>query len=154
MARVDLLNTPTLFHLFYNVDAAVGKNAPNRRDDVLLVQYLLKSASTLGYPQVFNWNLLNYPLSGSWDRNWAGLLAAYTDSEVAARNKMVADDRVDPVKNGRLIGPVHHAQYTIVVLNLRYSIVRPADYPRLSEVADLPAELRPHLKWKVLSNTH
>lgn len=27
---------------FYNVDMAVGKNAPNKRDDVMLVQYCLK----------------------------------------------------------------------------------------------------------------
>ena len=40
----------------------------------------------------------------------------------------------------------------IVVLNLRYSIIRSADYPRLAEAADCPAELRPSLKWQVLKN--
>ena len=40
MARVDLLHGRQLHHLFYNVDAAVGKGAPNRKDDVMLVQYL------------------------------------------------------------------------------------------------------------------
>jgi len=152
VARVDLLQTPAQFHLFYNVDAAVGKNAPNRKDDVLLVQYLLKNASTLGFPQVFQWNVLNYPLAGVWDRNWQSLLEVYTETEIGAGNKMVADGRVDRPAGGRVSGPVHHRQYTIVVLNLRYAIVRPSDYPRLAEVADCPGELRVPLKWKVLAN--
>lgn len=152
MARVDLLHGRQLRHLFYNVDAAVGKNAPNRKDDVLLVQYLLKNASTLGFPQVFKWNLLNYPIGGVWDANWQGLLGAYIDAEAGIGNKMVADGRVDPVVSGRVTGPVHHRQYVIVALNLRYSMVRGADYPRLAEVADCPAELRLPLKWQVLKN--
>jgi hypothetical protein len=152
LARVDLLQTPALFHLFYNVDAAVGKNAPNRKDDVLLVQYLLKNASTLGFPKVFQWSVLNYPLAGVWDRNWQSLLEVYTDTEIGAGNKMVADGRVDPVSGGRVTGAVHHRQFTIVVLNLRYGILRPTDYPRLADVADCPGELRGPLKWKVLAN--
>jgi len=122
MARVDLLHGRGLQHLFYNVDAAVGKNAPNRKDDVMLVQYLLKNATTLGFPQVFKWNLLNYPIAGLWDKNWQGLLSAYIDAEAGIGNKMVADGRVDPALTGRITGPVHHRQYVIVVLNLKYSI--------------------------------
>ena len=152
MARVDLLHGRQLQHLFYNVDAAVGKDAPNRKDDVMLVQYLLKNASTLGFPQVFKWNLLNYPIGGVWDRNWQGLLTAYIDAEAGIGNKMVSDGRVDPVVRGRIVGPVHHRQFVIVVLNLKYSIVRAIDYPRLAEVADCPADLRIPLKWQVLKN--
>ena len=152
MPKVDLLHGRGLQHLFYNLDAAVGKNAPNRKEDVLLVQYLLKNAATLGFPQVFKWNLLNYPIAGAWDRNWQGLLNAYIDAEASAGNKLVADGRVDPVVGGHVRGPVHHRQYLIVVLNLRYSIVRSAEYPRLAEVGDCPAELRTQLKWQVLKN--
>ena len=150
MAKVDLLHGRTLHHLFYNLDAAVGTNAPNRKDDVMLVQYLLKSTSTLGFPQIFKWNLLNYAISGVWDRNWQGLLSAYVDAETGIGNKMVADGRIDPVVNGRITGPVHNLQYTIVVLNLRFSMVRTADYARLAELADCPTELRIPLKWQVL----
>jgi hypothetical protein len=118
----------------------------------MLVQYLLKNASTLGFPQVFKWNLLNYPIGGVWDRNWQGLLTAYIDAEAGIGNKMVSDGRVDPVVRGRIVGPVHHRQFVIVVLNLKYSIVRAIDYPRLAEVADCPADLRIPLKWQVLKN--
>jgi len=116
------------------------------------VQYLLKNASTLAFPQVFKWDVLNYPLAGSWDRNWQALLEVYTDTEVNAGNKMVADGRVDQVLGGRVTGPVHHRQYALVVLNLRYSIARPLEYPRLAEAADCPPDLRIPLKWKVLAN--
>lgn len=146
MAKADLLHGRLLYHLFYNLDAAVGTNAPNRKDDVMLVQYLLKSATTLGFPQIFKWNLLNYPLGGFWDRNWQGLLSAYIDAEAGIGNKMVADGRVAPVVQGRIARPVHHLQYVIVVLNLKYSIVRAADYPKLAEAGDCPAELRIPLK--------
>ena len=152
MARVDLLHGRQLHHLVYNIDAAVGKGAPNRRDDVLLVQYLLKNASTLGFPQVFNWSLLNYPLNGVWDRNWQGLLQAYIDADSGIGNKMVSDGRIDAVPDGRVSGPIHHRQYVIVVLNLKYSIVRSDDYPSMAGVADCPAELRIPLKWQVLKN--
>ena len=87
MARVDLLHGRQLHHLFYNVDAAVGKDAPNRKDDVMLVQYLLQNASTLGFPQVFKWNQLNYPIGGVWDRNWQGLLTAYMTRKPASETK-------------------------------------------------------------------
>ena len=118
----------------------------------MLVQYLLKSATTLGFPQTFKWNLLNYPIGGVWDRNWQGLLSAYIDAEASIGNKMFSDGRVDPVVRGRITGPVHHLQYVIVVLNLKYSIVRATDYSRLAEVGDCPAELRIPLKWQVLKN--
>jgi len=46
MAKVDLFqSTKTGAFLFYNLDASVGKGGANRRDDVLLVQYLLKTSS-------------------------------------------------------------------------------------------------------------
>lgn len=42
MARVMLTRGGAGQRYFYNVDRAVGPGCPNQRDDVLLVQYLLK----------------------------------------------------------------------------------------------------------------
>jgi len=42
MARVSMITVSVGSRLFYNVDAAVGAGCPNRRDDVLLVQYFLR----------------------------------------------------------------------------------------------------------------
>jgi hypothetical protein len=153
MAKVDLLFGRHQNHLFYNVDAAVGKDCPNRKDDVVLVQYLLKNA-TKAFPAVFKWDLLNYPIAGVWDRNWHGLMGAYIEAERSAGNKLVSDGRVDPVVGGHVRGPVHHLQYLIVFLNLEYSVLRPTDYPRMADVGDCPSELRFLLKWKVLDNSH
>jgi hypothetical protein len=47
MAKVDVLHTPKDALLFYNLDAAVGKASANRKDDVLLVQYLLKTSANV-----------------------------------------------------------------------------------------------------------
>jgi hypothetical protein len=154
VAKVDLLFGRQQTHLFYNLDAAVGINCPNRKDDVVLVQYLLKNATKV-FPDVFTWDLLNYPIAGIWEKNWQSLLRVYLETERLRRqNMMVSNDRVDPVVGGHVRGPVHHLQYVIVALNLNYSILRPADYPRIAEVGDCPGELRLPLKWKVLDNRH
>lgn len=43
MASVDAyIGNDQAQHKFYNVNMAVGKSAPNRKDDVMLVQYMLK----------------------------------------------------------------------------------------------------------------
>jgi hypothetical protein len=151
MAKVDILHSKRQHHVFYNVDQAVGKNCPNQRDDVLLVQYLLKNAVN-AFPAIFKWSLLNYPVDGRWDRNWIGLLRAYIDAHAAIGNKMVSDDRVDQVVGGQVTGPLHHMQLVIVVLNLQYGDLRPNDFPRIAQVGDCPGELQPLLKWEVLAN--
>jgi hypothetical protein len=49
MAKLDVLHTPKDgSFLFYNLEAGVGKGGVNRKDDVLLVQYLLKTALMFG----------------------------------------------------------------------------------------------------------
>ena len=52
MAKVDLFNSPKEGAIiFYNLDAAVGKGAANKREDVLLVQYLCALPTTVaGWP--------------------------------------------------------------------------------------------------------
>ena len=48
MAKVDLFqSTRNGTFLFYNLDRSVGKGGVNRRDDVLLVQYLLKTSANV-----------------------------------------------------------------------------------------------------------
>ena len=48
MAKVDLFQSPgNGTFLFYNLDASVGKGGANRRDDVLMVQYLIKVSANV-----------------------------------------------------------------------------------------------------------
>jgi hypothetical protein len=52
------------------------------------------------------------------------------------------DSRIDPVPAKGGTTPVHNAQYKILTLNAIYASLRPADFPRIAEVADCPGELR------------
>ncbi len=147
MARIDILRGNEENYLFYNVDAAVGKGCPNQRIDVLLVQYLLKEnirLKSFGYLP----NTIVGPLQidGLWNETWTTLVFNY-QNELKHRGKpVVHDGRVDPVAGGRVLGSIHHTIYTILWLNMGYYQVRPADFPKIAEVADCPAELRPKIK--------
>jgi len=159
MARVDVFRTAKDgTFLFYNVEAAVGMGGANRKDDVLLVQYLLKIVAA-GGNLVVEWK--NFPGGRSGNTTMQspstpdpGLTGVWNDWDVArlkgvelfAIKKGVStwqDGRVDPVPFGRTHGPAHHTQYKIITLNLMYAKLRASDFPRMSQAGDCPAELRP-----------
>src|SRR5262245_36479658 len=95
----------------YNVDQPVGLGCPNRTDDVLLVQVLLKrffelqaSARPPGPPLVVN---------GCFDPTtfyWVVHLQYIVSSA-----GLTVDGRVDPAHGGST--PHHHRAYTIFYLN-------------------------------------
>jgi hypothetical protein len=150
MARIDVLRGHSANWLFYNLDGAVGQNCQNQRQDVLLVQYLLKEGSKgPNFAEIqtgagFTQEIMK--ITGIWDQYWGGYLANYLRT-IARRGKPVVEDRrVDPVPAGHPRGPVHQKQYTILYLNLGYWQLRRADFPRLSQVGDCPPELRSALK--------
>jgi hypothetical protein len=135
----------------------VGSGGANRRDDVLLAQYLLKVAASTGL--VPQWKVssagvrsgsstMSSPdtpdpgFTGTWNE-WdiarlKGVEQFSTKKGVAA----VLDSRIDPVPPGRTQGPIHHMQYKIVTLNLMYAKLRPNDFPRMALANDCPKELR------------
>ena len=158
MAKVDIIRIPKQgSFLFYNLDAAVGKGGKNRRDDVLLAQYLLQVAASKGLvvdwkvvsPSVRTGNSTMQPpdtsdpgFTGSWNE-WD--VARLKGVEVFSTKKgvpAVQDGRIDPVPAGRTEGPIHHMQYKIVTLNLMYATHRPNDFPRMALANDCPKELR------------
>ena len=150
MARLDVVHARTGNFLFYNVDAAVGRGCSNQRQDVLLIQYLLKESNkTPGFADVqtgagFTQDAMQ--ISGTWDQYWGGYLSNFVLTLQRRGRPVVRDTRVDPVVAGHVEGPIHHMPYTILWLNRGYRDLRPADYERMSEVADCPADLRPAIK--------
>jgi len=140
--------------LFYNVDAAVGAGCPNQRLDVLLVQYLLKESNkTPGYVEVqvgagFTQDAMQ--ISGTWDQYWGGYLSNFENTLQRRGRSIRKDGRIDPLVGGEVFGPIHHEAYAILWLNRGYLQLRPSDYPRMSEAADCPPELRPALKVQFL----
>ena len=146
MAKVDILFTRTEGTLlFYNVERAVGPGCVNNRNDVLLVQYLLREAFKTPF-------FSRDPLAG-----FAGLtgladqmtLAAIMHFQRGLRKERAvlsaADGRIDPAGTDP-ISSISHTQYTIINLNLAYQTRRPNEYPIIAQAADCPAELRVALK--------
>src|SRR5262245_22639083 len=148
MARVSLVQTATQGPKnFYNVDAAVGPGAPNRRDDVLLVQYMLRE----------NFKILNtfgrdpFPggsvaVDGAAGPQTFAAILHYQNTLKKGGSSIATDGRVDPPVGDKTVGSTSNTQYTILFLNLGFKTARPQDWPRLSQAVDCPAEIRPQLR--------
>jgi hypothetical protein len=138
MARVMLTRDPELPY-FYNVDRAVGPGCPNARDDVLLVQYLMKI--------VFD-NLPNEKPPGA-PLQVDGVAGEITFRYIKrvqemAKQKGVAtqtvDGRVDKAV-GSGVGARTGSTYTILNLCAGYQNFRRRDYGNIGAAGDCPREL-------------
>ena len=123
MARVFINGRPDTKHL-YSVDNSVGLGCPNKRDDVLLVQFFLKVA-TLSVPTSAGYNPPGEKLI-SVDGNCGPQTIRYIkffQEEGNRRNpgsQTTTDNRVDPVLTGTPFGSISNKLYTIIALNLTY----------------------------------
>jgi len=132
MARVTLLDKFFAEQYFYNVDEAVGSRAPNRRQDVLLVQYFLKII--FDNPIAFQPRLPTLPgppLTVDGISGPITLRAIKTFQELCkAKGMLIATD-----------GRVDKAESTILFLNKAYRKVRPNDFRNIANAADCPRDL-------------
>jgi hypothetical protein len=148
MAKVDVFRSADETFLFYNLDAAVGKGCANRRDDVLLVQYLLKASSNVPGTIRIEVRGIDQSPPGVWGNFDDALLKAEQSDWIERGKSIWQDGRVDPVppQQQSLRTPVHQAQYTILTLNAIYQHVRPTDYTRMAQATDCPAELAQRIR--------
>ena len=122
MARLYLIN-PSAMKLVYTNDQAVGNGCPNRRDDVLLVQFFLKVISDGPGKGDFT-PAGRGPLS--IDGLWGPISQAFLNQYIAVNSAenptspLTRDGRVDPVVNGRVSGSRSGHVYTILALNNTY----------------------------------
>jgi hypothetical protein len=97
--------------MIYNVAAAVGHNAPNRWDDVVLVQYLLLNIYASGrYPSPGG-KMTTDGICGPRTRAW---IKAFQAEMIKQGWCMKADGRVDTAPAR---AEDHNVTYTIVMLN-------------------------------------
>ena len=146
MAKVDLFqSTSNGTFLFYNLDRNVGKGGANRRDDVLLVQYLLKTSANV--PGIFRAAVGGPPpVAGVWG-DVDDILLGMVQSDWAERGTATFQDRrVDPVPQHQTMTPIHHTQYKILTLNVIYASLRSADFPKMAEATDCPPDLKPKIR--------
>lgn len=151
MARV-MLNAAANFKIVYVVDQAVGRACPNRRDDVLLVQFFLRVASE-GPKKARLTTPGGKPLQV--DGMWGPSSQAMLDRFIAVENVdnpephllLVNDGRVDPTASGTLLGSKSKSMYTILALNVAFTKAR--SQQALQDITTdplFPQELRRSIK--------
>jgi hypothetical protein len=148
MARVYLITAS--LKLVYTIDQAVGNSCPNRRDDVLLVQFFLKVVSE--GPQKSQFTPTGRgPMTT--DGVWGSTSQAYLNQFISVNSAqnpgspLTQDGRVDPVVGGRVTGARTGHVYTILALNTSFRTVRgEAALQDITTDPLFPQELRPSLK--------
>lgn len=105
--------------IFYNVVHAVGKECPNMRDDVMLVQYLLKAFYDKGAPAK-GWQkppgeMKVTGLCGPTTKSW--IIHFQRDVYKEFPGAISLDTRVDRIRNKDLRGSITGTIYTLAWLN-------------------------------------
>ena len=153
MANVDMLYLASQGHvLIYDIDAAVGPGAPNKRDDILLLQYLMREVPRSGrfQPEPFPSPLL---VDGNPS---PGLFANIKHFQRLMKLKLPAgmvaqDGRIDPIPSTSVFATTG-VQYAMVTLNLAFQVSRPKDYPLMAAANDCPDDIRVKVTPRFLVN--
>ena len=114
--------------VFYNVVHAVGKQCPNVRDDVKLVQYLLiafydKAISSSSIYTRPKGDMKVDGICGPVTLNW--ILKFQLDVNQRHPGTVVADNRMDRVRNRNLKGSFTGKAYSLAVLNRFVAKINP-----------------------------
>jgi len=141
MARVSLLRLDISEPFIYNIDASVGPSSPNRRDDVLLVQYFLKSIND--QRSLFTPPFTALPLAAQEVLKVDGIAGPVTfrairhfqDQAVARGRAVTPDGRVDKATRTNAVN-------TMSVLNNFFFIIRRNDFKNIALATDCPPELK------------
>lgn len=138
MPYLELIESDKL-QVFYNLTNAAGKNAPNQKDDVDLVQYLLlkvysRSPIQASDPRVCTWsrpkgNLGVDGICGPVTNNW--ILKFQIDYAMASHHLQM-DGRVDRARKGGpeggIMSLITETVYTICALNRIMMLNYPDEY--------------------------
>ena len=129
---------------FFNVTMAVGPGAANRRDDVMLVQYLLKRI--YDHPERFDPPIhrpsgQDMTINGHFGRTTATWITHF-QREVSSRGgaPIRADGRVDKSDSGG-VSSISRTVYTIVLLNKGFQLVDPIAFNDPVTDNECPVEL-------------
>ncbi|TWT00713.1 peptidoglycan-binding domain-containing protein [Reyranella sp. CPCC 100927] len=120
------------FTVIYNVEQAVGLNAPNARDDVKLVQYLLRG---IYREQAASLAMDGYigPITVSW-------IKRFQMDAKSAGNSMLVDGRVDRAQGYR--SSVSRTVYAIMLMNMYLKRHNPAAFSSLPATVPISAHPR------------
>ena len=146
MAYIQLFAPETsLIRVFFGVDAAVGPGQPNRREDVLLVQYSLRAMAGKEY-DLGKGNFIGVPgkppiaVDGVCGIN---TIAAIKRFQSLYHEGKVKDGVVDPNPPGQTHGRRHGSTYTIIGLNTNHAgFFNKHRHAQMGVQPDYPAELK------------
>jgi hypothetical protein len=121
MARIYLMDYPKQ-PVILSVEDAVGRDAPNRRVDVLLVQFFLYVTAQTN-EQSWGWTIDRAVARPAIDGVYGPVTQAWIDrfQNHIKRLKIVADGRVDAIKDGVSSTPAR-GPLTIYELNVAYYV--------------------------------
>jgi hypothetical protein len=155
MVHVLILSPPTTFmRVFYGIDLAVGARGANRRDDVMLVQFFLKSVArtndsitkesyTPPGQAVLQVDGIYGPRTAAYINHFEAVLSRASQG---AAMQLWQDGVVDPKPPGINVGPVHGRVYAIIRLNTSYADNFGVDrHSAIDKDPDFPRDLRPKL---------
>ncbi len=117
--------TSATFPVIYNLDQAVGTQAPNKQGDVRLVQFMLQNYYRAAEISVDGWI---GPVTSKWIKKFQADMAN-------AGNNVLQDGRIDRAfgKQSSVSGTV----YTIVLLNFALAKSNPLAYARIPQQVPL-----------------
>ncbi len=115
--------------VFYNVMNSVGRNATNNKDDVRMVQYMLRIVYQLddGFADGICGPDTRHTIV-RFQTEMAG--APVERASPAFPGDPVVDGRIDRAK-GSGLSTISHSTYTIILLNQRAKELNPSDWARI-----------------------
>jgi hypothetical protein len=127
---------------FYNLIHAVGKDCPNKHDDVKAVQLMLQmfyQGAGLTAPKG---QMVPDGICGPITKNW--ILKFQLDMRAGAV-MVAADQRIDRVRNHQSVGAITHTKYGLLALNEGAATVNPGSWSNLSTMVPMadPATVPP-----------
>lgn len=131
----------------YTVDQAVGPGCPNRREDVLLVQHLLRIAwNDVPNSKGFRPPGETQPLKadGIFGPTTARFIKFFQEEAVRRKANCATDGRVDPVVTGKPAGSITGTFYTILAMNSARNNRQLANQDDIALDSTFPGDLRKH----------
>ena len=145
MARLyHIRNTVPGVTVAYTVDQAVGAGCPNRREDVLLVQHLLRIAwKNVGTSTGFRPPGEKEPLKadGIYGSTTARFIKHFQEEANRRGANVATDQRVDPVMSGTSSGSISHKFYTILAMNSARNARQGGNQDDIARDPEFPTEL-------------
>ena len=130
----------TSLPVLYNIERAVGPVCPNRREDVMLVQYMLRAFFSATMPGRGGWiphaRLKVDGVCGPITEEYISAFQHRAASIVAAS----LDNRMHPATE--VFGPRHGFHFAIILLNTLLHRTQPILFQNLPWAADMPADVK------------